>query len=34
MAEDLSLFDVANSKLSDAQKLTNEAHKLLKEDLD
>ena len=34
MAEDLSLFDVASSKLSDAQKLTIEAHELLKEDLE
>ena len=34
MAEDLSSFDLANSKLSDAKKLTNEAHELLKEDLE
>ena len=34
MAEDLSLFDLANSKLSSAQKLTTEAHELLKEDLE
>ena len=34
MAEAWCLFDLANSKLSDAQKLTNEAHELLKEDLE
>lgn len=34
MAEGLSLFDVANSKLSDAQKLSIEAHELLKEHLE
>ena len=28
------MFDVANSKLCDAQKLTIEAHELLKEDLE
>ena len=32
--DDLSLFHLANAKLSDAQKLTDEAHDLLKQDLE
>ena len=34
MSEGLSSLDLANSKLSSAQKLTTEAHELLKEDLE
>ena len=34
MADELSLFDLASVKLTDAQKLTGEAHELLKEDLE
>lgn len=34
MADELRLFDLASVKLTDAQKLTGEAHELLKEDLE